>query len=165
MADDPRDMGPESGVVPHLTVKDGRAAVEFYKKAFGAKKLFIAPAQDGKRLMHAHLLINGASLMLADDFPEYRGGKASPAPAGVTLHMQVKNVDKAFAKATEAGAKVVMPPTDMFWGDRYGQVIDPFGHTWAIASALKGAARKAAMAAAPPPAEPAKKTAKKGGKK
>ncbi|HWA00517.1 MAG TPA: VOC family protein [Caulobacterales bacterium] len=158
---DKTPMGPESGVTPHLTVKDGRAAVDFYKKAFGAKAVFIAPAADGKRLMHAHLVINGSSLMLADDFPEHMGGRATPPPAAVTLHLQVKNADKTFAKAVDAGAKVKMPLTDMFWGDRYGQITDPFGHTWSIASTLKGAARKAAMAAAPPPPQPVKKSAKK----
>ena len=158
-ADD--DMGPLTGLTPHLTVKGGREAVEFYKKAFGAKVRTIMPAKDGKRLMHAHLNVNGASLMLADDFPEYRDNKAAASPAGVTLHLQVKNADKVWEKAVAAGAKVTMPLADMFWGDRYGQLLDPFGHTWSIGAQLKGAARKAALANNPMGASPPKKTTAK----
>ncbi len=160
MAEREDNMGPTSGLTPHLTVKGGRQAVEFYKKAFGAKVHTMMPAQDGKRLMHAHLSINGASLMLADDFPEFRGNKGMGAPDGVTLHLQVKNADKAWQKAVAAGAKVKMPLADMFWGDRYGQLVDPFGHSWAIGATLRGAARKAAMASGPM-APPPKKSAKK----
>lgn len=167
MPNDPSNMGPTTGLAPHLTVKDGKAAIEFYKKAFGAKPTFIGMADDGKRIMHASLTINGAVMMLNDDFPEYMGGKATPAPSSaVTLHLQVKNADKAWEKALAAGAKVKFPLADQFWGDRYGQITDPFGHTWSIGSALKGAARKAAMGPPPPaPEAPAKKAAKKAAKK
>jgi PhnB protein len=163
------EMGPLGGLTPHLTVKGAKAAIDFYKAAFGAKALAMMPAEDGKRLMHAHLIINGASLMLADDFPEFGAGKPAPAPASVSLHLQVRDADKLFARAIAAGAKVKMPLADMFWGDRYGQLTDPFGHTWAIGAALKGAARKAAMAqgpaAAPAKTAPAKKATQKVAKK
>ncbi len=81
--------------------------------------------------------------MLADDFPEFHGGKATPKPAGVALHLQVDDADKWWARAVKAGAKVKMPLADMFWGDRYGQVADPFGHVWSIAAPVKKAAKAA----------------------
>jgi PhnB protein len=160
--------GPTSNLTPHLVVDGAARAIEFYKKAFGAKEHLRMPASDGKRLMHAHLTIHGASLMLCDDFPEHRGGKKTPPPSAVTLHLQVKNADKAFAKAVDAGAKVVMPLGDMFWGDRYGQVTDPFGHLWSIASPLSKKEAKAAAEAyaAQSQAQAADaKPAKKAGKK
>jgi PhnB protein len=95
-------------------------------------------AEDGERIMHAHLLLNGGSLMLADDWPEMRGGVASAPPASVTLHLQVDDADAWFARAIAAGATATMPPQDMFWGDRYGRLQDPFGHTWAIGARIAG---------------------------
>jgi len=92
-------------------------------------------AEDGKRIMHAHLNLNGGSLMLNDDFPEFGLGAASE-PAGVTLHLQVKDADAAWNRALEAGAKEKFPLADQFWGDRYGQVTDPFGFTWSIGAPL-----------------------------
>ena len=129
---DARDnQGPTGGVTAHLTIRDNRAAeaVDFYKAAFGAEEA-MAPhlADDGKRIMHAHLLVNGGHLMLNDDFPEY-GGAASP-PGSVTL--QVKDADAMWNQAIEAGATEKMPLADQFWGDRYGQLVDPFGFTWSI---------------------------------
>jgi uncharacterized glyoxalase superfamily protein PhnB len=95
------------------------------------------PAPDG-RLMHAELCIGDSVVMLADDFPEWRGGKGrSPKALGdspVTVHLYVKDCDKVFERAVAAGCKVEMPLADMFWGDRYGQVRDPFGHLWSIAT-------------------------------
>ncbi len=161
-----QNMGPESGLTPYLTVKGAKDAIAFYKSAFKAKEHFRMPAEDGERLMHAHVEINGASLMLADDFPEHHGGGASPAPAGVALHLQVKDADKWWTRAVDAGASVVMPLADMFWGDRFGQLRDPYGHVWSISSPLKGAAKKAAALTAPSmdkasaPAKSAAKTAK-----
>jgi PhnB protein len=125
------------GLYPHLTVKGGAAAMEFYKKAFGAEELSRVLADDGKRFMHAALRVNGATVFLNDDFPEYQGGKESPTPAGFNLHLQVDDVDRWFARAVTAGATAVMKPEDMFWGDRYGQVKDPFGHVWAFGSPIK----------------------------
>jgi PhnB protein len=141
MASNP-EQGPVAGVTPHLTIRDGRAAeaIDFYKAAFGAEEKMRMPAQDGKRLMHAHLVINGGSVMLNDDFPEYTGGP-SPAPASVTLHLQVDDADRWFERATVAGAEVAMPLADQFWGDRYGQVKDPFGHRWSIGAPVQGEGR------------------------
>ena len=95
------------------------------------------PAEDGVRLMHAHLLVNGSSLMMHDDFPEY-SGQAMAAPSGVTLHLQVDDADRWYDRAIAAGATSVMAPENMFWGDRYAQVKDPFGHLWSIGHPLKG---------------------------
>ncbi|MBC7987681.1 MAG: VOC family protein [Sphingomonadaceae bacterium] len=132
------DQGPNDGVTPHLTIGDKRAgeAIDFYKRAFGAEEAMPAHmADDGERIMHAHLRINGGSVMLNDDFPEYGG--AAGAPAAVTLHLQVDDADRWFERATGAGAEVSMPIDDMFWGDRYGQVKDPFGHSWSIGAPVK----------------------------
>ena len=84
-----------------------------------------------------HLTINGASLMMHDDLPEYTGG-AMPPPSGVTLHLQVDDTDAWYDRAVAAGAAPHMPPADMFWGDRYAQVTDPFGHRWSIGTPVKG---------------------------
>lgn len=138
----PADQGPNDGLTPHLSIGGGRAAeaIDFYKRAFGAEESMRMPADDGKRLMHAHLKINGASLMLADDFPEYRGGTPQPAPSAVTLHLQVDDADRWFERAVAAGATATMPLADQFWGDRYGQVRDPFGHMWSIGAPIAKAA-------------------------
>lgn len=127
-------QGPASGVAPHIVIRDRRAAeaVDFYQRAFGARELARMPGEDG-RIMHCHLLVNGGSLMLNDDFPEYRGQPAG-APEGVTLHLQVKDADAVWAQAVGAGASVTMALEDQFWGDRYGQLQDPFGHRWSIAA-------------------------------
>jgi PhnB protein len=133
------NKGPASGITAHLTIGGGRGAeaIEFYKRAFGAKEEMRSLADDGKRLMHAYLTINGGSLMLNDDFPEYRGVSESPAPAGTTLHLQVPDADAAWDKAVAAGAAVTFPIENQFWGDRYGQIEDPFGFTWSIGGPQK----------------------------
>ena len=139
MVERSEDQGPANGVTPHLTIGGGRAAeaIDFYERAFGATRA-MEPfmAEDGKRIMHAHLKVNGGSVMLNDDFPEYRGSAAG-APASVTLHLQVDDADAWFERALGAGASVVFPLDDQFWGDRYGQVCDPFGHTWSIGAPVK----------------------------
>ena len=134
---DHETQGPTSGLTPHLSIGGGRAAeaIDFYKAAFGAEEMMRMPADDGKRLMHAHLKVNGASLMLADDFPEY-SGKEAGAPEGVSLHLQVPDADAAWQRAIDAGASIKMELADQFWGDRYGQVEDPFGHRWSIGAPL-----------------------------
>jgi len=131
------DQGPTTGLTPHIAIADKRAAeaIDYYKTALGAEEKARMTADDGVRLMHAHLVINGGSLMLHDDFPEYTGG-AMGAPSGVTLHLQVDDTDRWFDRAVAAGGEVVMAPADMFWGDRYGQVRDPFGHVWAFGSPI-----------------------------
>jgi PhnB protein len=130
-----------SGVIPYLTIRggQGKAAVDFYTRAFGAQEMRHAYAEDGQRLMHCQLKINGEDLFFSDDFPEFRGGAESPPPAGVTIHLEVDDADKWWNRALAAGAQVKMPLADQFWGDRYGQLLDPFGHSWSIASPTKGA--------------------------
>lgn len=122
------------GVIPHLTIRDNRAgeAIDFYTRAFGAVEQGRHLAEDGKRVMHAHLEINGGPLMLNDDFPEMADGEASPPPAGIGLHLDVPDADKAWERALAAGASVRFPLDNQFWGQRYGQVTDPFGHIWSI---------------------------------
>jgi PhnB protein len=125
-----------SGVIAYLTVKNGTAALDFYTRAFGAALQYKKMADDGKRLMHARMLVNGGVLMLSDDFPEYNGGVSmapdADRPRGVTLHMQVPDCDAAFSQAVAAGAAGIMAPADMFWGDRYARIRDPFGHIWSL---------------------------------
>jgi PhnB protein len=122
-------------ITPHLTVRDATRALEFYQKAFGAEVLDVSPAPGGK-VMHATIKIGDSILMLNDEFPEYGGDRAPTAAAGsgVALHIYLENVDAAFERALSAGATVKMPLRDQFWGDRYGTVIDPFGHKWSLAT-------------------------------
>jgi PhnB protein len=138
MADE--NQGPAGGVAAHLTIRDGRGseAVKFYQHAFGAKEEMRHLADDGVRLMHAHLSINGGSLLLNDDFPEFRGGTPASAPGGLTLHLQVPDADAVWDSAVAAGATVKMPLENQFWGDRYGQLEDPFGFSWSIGGPKKG---------------------------
>jgi uncharacterized glyoxalase superfamily protein PhnB len=121
-------------LTPGLAIRGAAAAIAFYVKAFGAKELSRMPGPDGK-LMHAELKIGDRILMLGDESPEM--GSPSPQTLGgsaVALMHYVKDVDAVFARAVAAGAKSLFPPADMFWGDRYGQVVDPFGHRWSIAT-------------------------------
>jgi PhnB protein len=122
-------------ITPHLTVHDATRALEFYKQAFGAEVLQVAPAPGGK-VMHASIKIGDSILMLNDEFPEYGGDPAPSAKGGtgVAMHIYLENVDAAFARALSAGATVKMPLMDQFWGDRYGIVMDPFGHKWSLAT-------------------------------
>jgi uncharacterized glyoxalase superfamily protein PhnB len=122
-------------VTPYLVVSSCGRAIDFYKKAFGAAELYRLTTPDGQRVMHATLTIGGSNIMLSDEFPE-QGGNRGPDIVGsttVTIHLNVPNADKAFAQAIEAGATAIMPPADMFWGDRFGKLRDPFGHEWSIA--------------------------------
>ena len=129
---DPHSV-PAGGVIPYLTIpsRGGQAAVEFYRAAFGAEELFRNLAEDGERIMHSRLMINGALVMLSDEFPEY-GMPADVRPQAVTLHLQVDDADEWWARALVAGAVPTMPLADQFWGDRYGRLTDPFGHSWSI---------------------------------
>ena len=122
-------------LTPHLVVKGASQAIEFYKKAFGAEELGRMPGPDGKSLMHAELKIGDSRLFLVDEFPEM--DCRAPQTIGgtpVTIHMYVEDVDAAFSKAVAAGAQIRMPLADMFWGDRYGVLADPFGHAWSLAT-------------------------------
>lgn len=119
-------------ITPALSVREASKAVEFYKNAFRAKVLDVHYTADGK-VMDAHLKIGDSLLLLADEFP----GMGTPAPqtlggSPVVLNVYVDDVDSLFNQAVAAGATVTMPLADMFWGDRYGQIVDPFGHHWAL---------------------------------
>ena len=121
-------------VTPHLVVSDAAAAIEFYQKAFGAEEVSRMPGPEGK-IMHAAIRIGDSPLMLNDEFPNM--GTVGPKAIGgsaVTIHLYVKDADAVWDSATKAGAKVIVPIDDMFWGDRYGVIEDPFGHRWSIAT-------------------------------
>jgi uncharacterized glyoxalase superfamily protein PhnB len=122
-------------ITPHLVVRDAAAAIEFYKKAFGATERGRMPGPDGKTIIHAELRIGDSPLFLMDEVPAM--GSKSPLALGgspFVIHLYVENVDAAFERATKAGATVEMPVADQFWGDRYGMVADPFGHHWSLAT-------------------------------
>jgi PhnB protein len=124
-------------LTPHLTVRNAADALEVYKKALGAEVLHVAHMPDGK-VMHAALRIGDSMLMLNDEMPEY--GVLSPLAcngSAVTIHIYTENADPAFDRVVSAGAKVKMPLMDQFWGDRYGVVVDPYGHMWSIAAHVK----------------------------
>ena len=122
-------------LTPHLVVKGASEAIDFYQRAFGAEEIKRMPGPDGKSIMHAELKIGDSRLFLVDEFPEMDcRGPQSIGGSPVTIHMFVEDVDAAFNKALAAGAQVRMPLADMFWGDRYGVLTDPFGHSWSIAT-------------------------------
>ncbi|WP_376099263.1 VOC family protein [Roseomonas sp. CCTCC AB2023176] len=131
------------GVVAYLCLEGAFAASDFYVRAFGATEVGRMPPDAQGRTMHVHLYVNGTSVMLSDPFPEH--GCGFQAPAGFNLMQVVDDVDASFARALEAGATVIMPPQDMFWGARYGQVRDPFGVTWALSSRAGECAMQDAM--------------------
>ena len=121
-------------VTAALTVKDAAKAIEFYRKAFGASEIMRIPGPDG-RIMHAEIQVGDSRVMLADESPSM--GCVAPVTAGQTtssLYLYVPDVDAMFEQAVAAGAKVAMPVTDMFWGDRFGAVDDPSGHRWGLAT-------------------------------
>jgi PhnB protein len=121
-------------LTPHLCCAGAADAIEFYKKAFNAVELMRMPGPKGK-LMHAMLRIGDSALMLMDEFPEWGGfGPKSLNGTPVTIHLYVENADAAVAQAVAAGAKIIMPLADMFWGDRYAVLEDPFGHHWSVAT-------------------------------
>ena len=127
--------------IPHLIVSDCNAAIEFYKNAFGAEEVCRMPTPDGGKIMHAEVAIGKHLIYLCDDFPEMCGGKTrDPLKLGgspVTIHCYVEDCGASIAKAEQAGATVTMPAQDMFWGDRYGTIADPFGHAWSFATHIK----------------------------
>ncbi|WP_165228920.1 VOC family protein [Aquisphaera insulae] len=127
-------------ITPHLVVKGAAEAIEFYKKAFGAVEIYRMPfpESDGTiKLGHAELKFGDSKLYLADEFPSY--GSVGPANGSspVVINLAVTDADATFEKATAAGATVTMAPQDMFWGDRYGKLVDPFGHHWGISEHLE----------------------------
>lgn len=125
-------------ITPYLTVRDAKAAIDFYIQAFGAKEVMRLPGPDG-RLMHAEVQIGDAKVMLSDAFPEMDGSTAPSPHSGspVTVHMYVADTDATVQRAEAAGAKVTLPPVDMFWGDRFAKLSDPFGHNWSIATHMR----------------------------
>ncbi len=168
-------------VTPHLVIKGASRAIDFYTRAFGAREHYRMEGPGGS-IGHAELQIGDSLIYLADEWPQ--GSSRSPQAlkgSSVVIHLYVPDVDASFQRAVGAGAKVVQPLMDMFWGDRYGQVRDPFGHLWSIAThkedlspeemARRGREAMAAMPQAKPApkkaAGPARKRAPKkaGGKK
>ena len=142
---------------PYLTVLDGAGAIAFYKRAFGAKEKLRLATPEG-RIMHAEIQIGDSMIFLSDEFPG--ADTQSPAALGGTsasIHLAVRAVDKAYAQAVEAGCTGLMAPVDMFWGDRFGKVKDPFGHSWSMGQHIedvppKEIMKRAAAMFPPPPA-------------
>lgn len=130
----------EPALSPHLVVSDAAAAIDFYVKGLGAEELGRLPGPGGK-LIHAAVKVNGSVVLLNDDFPEMSDGKSmTPESLGgtpVTIHLTVTDVDTWFARALDAGATVIAPLEDQFWGDRYGVVRDPFGHQWSMGQPVR----------------------------
>lgn len=124
-------------VTPHLVCAGAAEAIEFYKKAFGAVESGRMPGPAGK-LIHAQIRIGDSALMLVDEFPDWGclGAKALKG-SPVTIHLYVDDADATFERAVAAGAKITMPLEDMFWGDRYGKLEDPFGHQWSVATHVR----------------------------
>jgi PhnB protein len=142
MTKSPQPIPPgHENLIPHLVCSPCSEAIEFYKNAFGAEEVHRMPAPDGQRIMHAAIRVGHNFIFLVDDFPEFCGGKSETATAlqgtPVTLHRYVEDCDAAIKRAQDAGATVLMPAADMFWGDRYGVVTDPFGHKWSFATHIK----------------------------
>ena len=123
-------------LTPALIVHNAAEAIEFYKRAFGAQELGRMAAPDGQRVWHAELQIGDSRLMLGDEFPDMGDCRAPTSLGGTatSLHLYVEDADAVFQRAVDAGATVSMPLMDAFWGDRYGKLIDPFGHQWGIAT-------------------------------
>ena len=120
----------KGGVVAYLMVDGAMRAADFYTRAFGAEVAAAHPVDAKGRTMHVHLYINGSSVMLSDAYPEH--GHALQEPQGFNLTLLVDDIDRWWKRAIDAGAESVMPVADMFWGDRYGLVRDPFGVRWAM---------------------------------
>ncbi len=124
-------------VTPHLICAGAADAIEFYKKAFNAVETSRLPGAQGK-LMHAAIRIGDSTIMLADEFPNWGSlGPKSLKGSPVVIHLYVENVDEFVARAVAAGANITMPIADMFWGDRYGQIEDPFGHRWSVGTHVR----------------------------
>ena len=124
-----------NSVSPYLVVSNSAEALEFYEKALGAETVMVMPGPSGQAVMHAEMRIGNSIVMMTDENPQFN--MLSPTKLGgtaVSMHLYVEDVDAGFARATEAGCTVVFPPSDMFWGDRFCKVTDPYGHLWSLAS-------------------------------
>jgi PhnB protein len=134
-------MHREDQFIPHLCVSDGLAALEFYKSVFGAEEGDCMMAPDGKRLMHGEIILDGHALFLSDEFGQDEGGTVkTPQTLGgtcVRITIMVDDADRIAERAVGRGARLLMPVQDMFWGARYGKIVDPFGHEWGINQQLK----------------------------
>ena len=122
-------------VTPHLVVRGAVEAIDYYKRAFGAVERFRMAGPDGKSIMHAELVIGDSIIFLCDEMPDM--DCRSPAAlqgTPVSIHLYVDDADAVFGRAVSAGGRVTMPLQDMFWGDRFGEIEDPYGHRWSIAS-------------------------------
>ena len=144
--------GLDPGLTPYIVVSDAKAAIAFYEAAFGAVETNRHAAPGSDKLMHARLDINGSVLMLSDDFPEFMGGRSrTPQALGgtpVTLSLQVQDADAVWAKALAAGATVIFPLKDQFWGEKYGKLQDPFGHEWSVGQTVRAVSSEEAETAA-----------------
>lgn len=130
-------------ITPVLVVKGAEQAIEFYKKAFGAKELNRAYMPGGNIILHAEVQIGDSRIMLNDEFPEMNcKSPQSVGGASTALYVYVKDVDKIFTQATDAGAKITMPLMNAFWGDRTGQLVDPYGHIWSFATRKRNLSQK-----------------------
>jgi uncharacterized glyoxalase superfamily protein PhnB len=129
-------------ITPHLVVKGAAKAIEFYKRAFGAEEIMRMPGPDGVSVMHAEIRIGNSILMIVDEMPQMERWVSPDRLGGTTigLSLYVPDADAAYKKAVAAGAKESMPPADMFWGDRYSKVTDPFGHEWEICTHVEDVA-------------------------
>ena len=127
-----------STLTPSLILKDARKAIDFYKKAFGAEEIDVMAGPDG-RVMHAEMRIGSSIFMMGEENPAWPTFKSAETlgASPISLHLYFPDADAAFRRALDAGAKVEMPVQDMFWGDRYGKVKDPFGYTWGIATRVQ----------------------------
>ena len=135
-------------VTPHLVCAGAADAIAFYKKAFNAQELAQLAGPDGK-LMHGMIKIGDSALMLVDEYPQWDSlGPKARNGTSVTLHLYVEDADAQFKQAIDAGCEVRMPLADMFWGDRYGVVQDPFGHLWSIATHVRDVSPEEIRAAA-----------------
>ena len=134
-------MNQSDQFIPHLIVNDGMAALKFYQEVFGAEPGHNMMAPDGKRLMHGELVLDGHKIFVSDEFrPEEGGACKTPQTLGgtsVRITLQTDEPDAVVERAVARGARVSMPVTDMFWGARYGQFVDPFGHIWGVNQQLK----------------------------
>lgn len=122
-------------ITPHLVVRNAAQAIAFYKKAFGAEEVMRMPGPDGQSVMHAELKIGDSCVMICDEAPDW--GALSPQSLNgspVTIHLYVPDADAVYQRAVSAGARATMPLSDMFWGDRYGKLVDPYGHHWSVAT-------------------------------
>lgn len=134
---DPKVLG---GMCPYISVDGALRAAEFYEKAFGATNIHTIPPDEQGRTMHVHLLVNGASLMISDFYPDHGHKYEAPQAFTLQLHLTAETIDAAFQRAVDAGCTIEMPLDNMFWGDRWGRLKDPFGVAWAMNAPVSGKA-------------------------